>query len=309
MSSTAGKSTSSGIDYSKWDKMDYGDSSDESANEEEPGRPRVTRLDGPSKVTRDADGVITIDSSSSASASAAAAASVPAKMNDKSITSAATAATAPSNMASNTGAAPQIFKSSQPTLDERLTKNGGHFSDEQTQSRIFWSQDRHEVIVSIEFDAKKIKSRNIRVEVNGMLPYGEREAAVVSGGGAEAYGKLRVTAKLDDRGENTTLLEGNLTHKIHLAEDEDDIEWEILSEDNRKLARITLRKAVPMAGVVLWWDQILQHRPKIDLSSIDGRAKQSVGMESAWEEAHRLFKEKVQKGQLSHSHPININED
>lgn len=280
----------SSIDYSKWDKMDYGDSSDEESAG--PGRPRVTRLDGPARVTRDADGMITIGSNSAAPL---AVASRPPIAEGSSITNAA-AVTTSSDASSN----PDSAAEQESALKDKLTTNGGRFVDEQTKSRIFWCQDRQEVIVSIEFDADKIKSRNIHVEATGLIPYGERNAAVAGSDGDGAYGQLKVTAKMDS-GETVNLLEGGLTHKAHLAEDEDDIEWEISSECDRKFVRVTLRKAVPMAGVVVWWDQILQHSPKIDVCSIRGRAKQSASVENAWEEAHRMFKEKVKKGQLGHS--------
>ena len=277
-----------GIDYSKWDKVDYGDSSDESDCLD---HPRVTRLDGPARVTRDADGMITIDRSS---AGPLAVASRPPTTEAGFITTAPTATNisdAPSNA---DAAAPQVVPlASQSALNDKLTTNGGRFVDEQTKSHIFWSQDRQEVIVSIEFVADKIRSRNIHVEATGLISYGERNAAVA---GSDDDGQLKVTAKMDS-GETVNLLEGDLTHKVHLAEDEDDIEWEILSEGDRKFVCITLRKAVPMAGVVVWWDQILKHCPKIDLSSIRGRAKDSASVENAWEEAHRMFKEKVTKGQ------------
>jgi len=295
-----------GIDYSKWDKMDYGESSsDESAEDKMgaeaayPGRPRVTRLDGPARVTRDADGMITIDSSG---VDPSTAISSPSTKEGTSTTNAA--ATTSSNMPSTADTEPRAVhaQSSQTALDDRLTTNGGRFIDEQTKSHIFWSQDRQEVVISVEFDAEKIKSRNIQVEASGMVPYSERNAAVAGSSGVSdsPYGKLKVTAKLDS-GENATLLEGDLTHSVHLAEDEDDIEWDILSECDRKFVRITLRKAVPMAGIVVWWDQILQQTPKIDLSSIRGRGRQSASVENAWEEAHRMFKEKVKKGQVCHS--------
>lgn len=301
-----------GIDYSKWDKMDYGDSSDEDDQEERlsigegntqamvssttqpaaagAGRPRVTRLDGPSRVTRDADGIITIDSPQPQ----------------------------PSPMAVPSAThfsqkQPQLIKRSQSNLNQRLTKNGGQFTDEATQSQIFFSQDRQEVTIHIEFDACEIKSKDIRVIASGMVAYGERNAAV---GGGECNGKLKVTAKVDNRNGNTTktLIEGELPHKIHLAEDEDEVEWEILAEDDRKFVVVTLRKAVPMAGVVIWWDCILLHCPKIDLSGIEGRNKTSsdssgAGMESAWEKAHRLFKEKVKAGTLHQQHKVDITED
>ena len=205
---------------------------------------------------------------------------------------------------------PQFIKSSQSNLNQRLAKNGGQFTDESTQSQVFWSQDRQEVTIHIEFDACKIKSKNIRVSASGMVAYGERNAAV---GGSETHGTLRVTAKVDNGNGNTTktLLEGKLPHKIHLAEDEEEVEWGILTEEGRKFVVVTIRKATPMTGVVIWWDCILQHCPKIDLSSIEGRNKQSsgstgIGMESAWEEAHRLFKERVKGGTLHQQHKLDI---
>ena len=298
-----------GIDYSKWDKMEYGDSGDDAegssvgegdthkamvASATQPGaagagRPRVTRLEGPSRVTRDADGMITIDSTQP-QASPISSASL-----------------------NTTKKQPQLMKSSHSNLNQRLTKNGGQFTDEATQSQIFWSQDRQEVTIYIEFDATKIKSKDIRVSASGMVAYGERNAAV---GGGETHGKLRVTAKVENGiGYTKTLLEGELPHKIHLAEDEDEVEWEILSEDDRKFVVVTLRKATPMAGVVIWWDCILKHCPKIELSGIEGRKKMSsdsssgAGIESAWEEAHRLFKEKVKAGTLHQQHKVDIAED
>ena len=53
------KKTIKGIDYSKWDKMDFSDDDDESANSEQ-NIPRVTRLDEPSRVTCYNDGSINI---------------------------------------------------------------------------------------------------------------------------------------------------------------------------------------------------------------------------------------------------------
>uniref|UniRef100_A0A7S2U7D3 Uncharacterized protein n=1 Tax=Attheya septentrionalis TaxID=420275 RepID=A0A7S2U7D3_9STRA len=57
---------SKGIDYSKWDHLDYGSSSDEDDNDEAPSgqQPRVTRLDTPSRVTRSPTGAVSISASS-----------------------------------------------------------------------------------------------------------------------------------------------------------------------------------------------------------------------------------------------------
>jgi len=75
-------------------------------------------------------------------------------------------------------------------------------------------------------------------------------------------------------------------------------------------------KAVPMHGLVLWWDCPIVGFPKIDVSSIQDRhvSNASVGSEAkssgkssssnvgkkeafqkAWDEAHDMFREKMKK--------------
>mmetsp|Transcript_21738 Transcript_21738/g.64009 ORF Transcript_21738/g.64009 Transcript_21738/m.64009 type:complete len:275 (+) Transcript_21738:1542-2366(+) len=129
----------------------------------------------------------------------------------------------------------------------------------------------------------------------------------------------------DDFDSPLLLLKGELPHAIHLAEDEDEVEWEIetLSPSSSsggsgggggagtttgtggKFVRVTLRKVVPMPGVCIWWDSPFNNCPKIDVETIEarkrgtntagdngGKSKQEQ-VKEAWDEAHRMFREKV----------------
>ena len=218
-------------------------------------------------------------------------------------------------------------------LQTQLTLNGGeHYctvsptsnQKEELKLPIYWSQDRYTVTLRVGFPPSIFPSRSIRIHVKGALKYTDRFSAVGSGGGTmsgyksassndndASFGSVEV-ASLNDKGEETILLKGNLPRPIHLNEGEDEIDFEI--EDNHhltnesdectKLVSITLPKAVPMAGLVLWWDCPLIGYPKIDVSNIQGRQSSKADNNSqqndkkeawkkAWDEAHVMFKEKV----------------
>uniref|UniRef100_A0A7S1Z8C0 CS domain-containing protein n=1 Tax=Trieres chinensis TaxID=1514140 RepID=A0A7S1Z8C0_TRICV len=296
-----------GIDYSKWDKIDFG--SDDDSDESNDERPRVTRLDEPSRVTRTRDGTVLVEPTKAKGGVHSAVARV-GKAGDG------------GNEGSKVGlSVADTSGGAEPSAtDQRHTKNGGRFTDAKTGFDVLWSQDREEVIVSVVFDSSLMPSKNVCVTVVGALPFADRKSA--AGGGTEmdergvggrSRGFLVVTARTTD-GEKIVLLQGDLPHFVHLAEDEEDgeCEWEI--EDPgwmgegvvKRLARVTLHKAAPMHGVTVWWDQPLVHCPKIDVASIKGRPQGSMenagqgdgksqqqAMKEAWDEAHRMFREKV----------------
>mmetsp|Transcript_23659 Transcript_23659/g.48402 ORF Transcript_23659/g.48402 Transcript_23659/m.48402 type:complete len:111 (+) Transcript_23659:105-437(+) len=64
MTSKSGK----GIDYSKWDRMDFSDDSSSDSEDDAP-RPHVTSLDQPGRVTLRPDGTLEIGQSDSSSVS------------------------------------------------------------------------------------------------------------------------------------------------------------------------------------------------------------------------------------------------
>lgn len=70
----------------------------------------------------------------------------------------------------------------------------------------------------------------------------------------------------------------------------------------RRGIEVTLRKHCPIPNAVVWWRSLLKGDPEIDISSINGRAKNN-SHQSAWEEAMGMFKEKMaerkQRGKIS----------
>lgn len=276
---------SKGIDYSKWDNIDVSSSEDE--NDDYDGNtPRVTTLSGPSTITRSADGTI-----SAVDASAVA----PTDANKKSTST------------SSRGV-------------DYLTKDGGQFLDEETKSYIFWSQERNEVIISVVFDPTNIKSKDISVKTEGVLPFSQCLTAV--GGDADNKGSLLVQAKASSVSA-LTLFRGKFPHFVHFpdGEEEESIDWEIDSCEyhgvldllstvgcvgQTKLVRITLLKAVPMAGVSLWWSHPLLHCPKTDVNAIGGRkGDRQDEIKAAWNEAHQMFREKM-ANKKSGGHEIDL---
>mmetsp|Transcript_6808 Transcript_6808/g.9975 ORF Transcript_6808/g.9975 Transcript_6808/m.9975 type:complete len:288 (+) Transcript_6808:71-934(+) len=285
-------SNSRGIDYSKWDNIDVSSSEDDNDDNDDNNMPRVTTLSGPSTITRSADGTI-------------------------SAVDAPTATSADARITDNNS---KSYSSSMGV--SYLTKNGGHFIDAETKSYIFWSQERTEVNISVAFDPTNIQSKDISVKTEGVLPFSQCLSAV--GGDATSKGSLLVQAKVVSSGRTVTLFSGNFPHFIHLPEGEESIDWEIESCEyfhgmfdllssaagcagQTKLVRITLLKAVPMAGVSLWWSHPLLHCPKTDVNAIGGRkGDRQDEIKAAWDEAHRMFREKMANKKGRGPHEIDV---
>jgi len=314
------------VDYSKWDKMDFSDSSD---NEEEDSKvPRVTALDSESSVTFGGDGNIEISKSSSTSQprqsqSSTTASDIPVVSSSVSgdTIDISTMNDINNNLKDDMQQDTNNKTNKIQQLQTQLTLNGGeHYcivntsKEKELKLPIYWSQDRYTVTIRLGFSPLIFPSKSIRVHVKGALKYTDRFSAVGSGGGImsddPSFGSIEVTS-LDDKGEETILLYGSLPRPIHLNEGEDEIDFEIednhhLKGDNSectKLVSITLPKAVPMAGLVLWWDCPLIGFPQIDVSTIQGRQgskgdsmqqdDKKEAWKNAWDEAHVMFKEKV----------------
>jgi hypothetical protein len=252
------------IDYSKWDELDVSSSDDEDEDngDERMGMttPRVTRLNAPTKVTFGGP-------SSSIEV-------LPGQIqqDDPKATPTPAAATA-------TGKHNKIAF---------WTDRGGQATVGDGQRHLYWSQDRYSVSLRLKLQAEeKVAS----VAVEGILPYGDRCSAVGS-----SKAKLVCTLK-----NGSILLEGELPHPVHLgAEDDEAVDWSVEEEDSGRFLAIVLNKAVPMQGLSLWWRRPLMDVPEIDLVHARGGSQHSsdggVSKEflEAWEQAHKLFREKKQ---------------
>lgn len=289
-------SSSKGIDYSKWDNIDVSDSEEE---EEEVTLPRVTKFDAPSTISTNKDGTVTVSADADDSS----------KSNVES---------------SQNGGLRNIefISECQVKRMKKLTEGGDHFIDSNSKSEVFWSQDRHEVIISVAFNSKRIRPKDVLVTATGVLPYSQKSSAVGSGqnSSGEGCGTIFIEAEKEYSLERTVLLKGILPHSVHFSEEEDEIDWEIddylphnetfKGENSNvvdKLVRVSLHKAVPMMGVSVWWSQPLTHCSKIDINSIEGRREsdRKIQLKEVWDEAHKMFREKVESGEIRNKFNIN----
>ena len=322
-------SKSNGIDYSKWDKMDFSDDDDTDDNDEKGmTMPRVTRLDTPSSITTTRDGTVQITKNTSP----------PTKIEST---------TKNSSCSSKEDSIRQerINDEMNKKEKEEWTQNGDSFIDEQFHQKIqtYWCQDRYEVILSIVIvddddtttatekehnNNKSLTNRQYQVNVKGplLVSYADRFSAMGVGTTKQSTTTsattenqtntiLTVVSSLkrnhnnnhhhhhnyNDGDKKRIVFQGMLPHPIHLAEDEENVEWELVSHHAmKKVLRITFQKALPMQGLTMWWDRPLLHFPKINLQTdIQGRNSSSIKdntkMKQVWDEAHTLFREKMKQ--------------
>lgn len=92
-------------------------------------------------------------------------------------------------------------------------------------------------------------------------------------------------------------LEGELSHAVVVAEDPDELDWELRDPEGGatdcRWLRLTLEKQAP-AGVVVWWDRVFAGDAVVDVSAFASRdSNRAAQFEANWKEAHELFRQKV----------------
>ena len=232
-----------------------------SEDEDDAPQPRVTRLDTPSSVT----------------------------FGGKGGEISATAKTPSASPHPSSKETPKS-KTTKTSLPSSWTDHGGLLrakSNSGEERNLYWSQDRYSVTLRLELgEGEKVKS----VVVEGILPYADRWSAVGS-----------TKAKLVCKSGEQVLLEGELPHAVHLAEEDLAVDWSVEDEQMYRFLVVTLHKAVPMQGLTVWWRRPLMSFPEADLTVIrgDDKSKQqgaaSKEFLDAWEEAHKIFREGKQK--------------
>lgn len=262
----------SGIDYSKWDHLDeYSDDDDEQQdNEGSSPSPQVTQLDAPSRVTFGG--------------------------GSAEITAQSTVSTG----VTSTGRPIAIDDSDIDTNTSKWIQDGGFVTTE-TGHKLFWSQDRYAVTFRLALD-DLVKASDLKVQVEGMLPYSDRHCAV---GSTKPILQIMITPTTTSAATETPLLRGDLPHPIHWAREDDEekvMDWSIEREQHSggssaDFLVFTLYKAVPMHGMFVWWRRPLLSFPEVDVpaassSSTNTTSNTSQEFSQAWEEAHRLFREK-----------------
>lgn len=325
------------IDYSKWDNLEISDSDNDDDDNYDDGvnndrssmTPRVTRLDAPMKVTFGGNN----NSSSTPTAHIEPSLSIPTATQDQA-KSTTTSISTKSNNNNNNNNSIEFVKTTRTTSSpssssqasswtERgglvvvtTTAAGNGDDDDQPKQqgrKLYWSQDRYSVTFRLEL--KEVEGKVQSVDVAGILPYSDRFSAVGS-----TKPTLRCKGKTKNKNDDDSLLmllEGELPHPVHLAEDDEDgvVDWSVVvreEEDNSssinsrscRFLMITLYKAVPMHGLSVWWRRPLMEFPELDLDQVkdtkttqttSGAATASQEFRKTWEEAHKIFREEKKK--------------
>jgi hypothetical protein len=271
------------VDYSKWDSLEVSD------DEDEPARPRVTRLDAGTRITVGADGAVHAEVPPPSTTTAAPApAQQPHRPDystnyskwdsleisdeedgddgegaggewDEEAGAQGEESQAAQYLATHRRAAGQPASESARRSDSGSPVPGGE-GGERAEDRYLWSQEQDEVVVAVAVPADT-RAAAVRVDVS------ERTLRVGLAQGAAS---------------TTWLVDGELVHRVVVTGDPTDVDWEVrdlspsqqaeLLEGSSTLAQpqpeqqpagaadsgprravvLTLRKDMPH-GVVLWW--------------------------------------------------------
>eukprot|EP01063_Lacrimia_lanifica_P022401 TRINITY_DN30006_c0_g1_i1.p1 TRINITY_DN30006_c0_g1~~TRINITY_DN30006_c0_g1_i1.p1 ORF type:complete len:285 (+),score=122.24 TRINITY_DN30006_c0_g1_i1:45-899(+) len=174
---------------------------------------------------------------------------------------------------------PQASQAAPTSPGARLTKNGGRNGD-----AMYWTQTPDEVTVHFAA-AQGTRARDVKVRLT----------------------KTRLTCEV----KQGDAAGGDLAFPIKLSDDEDetDLDWEVLDhpvEAGQRLVRVTLRKDAP-GNTVAWWTRVFKGDEEIPLDSIaDRKGAKAAEAQKVWDEAHRIFKERVASGQLKRMPPPSL---
>ena len=248
------------IDYSKWDKLHYGSSSDEEENQ-----PRVTKLNSPGKVTRTPDGTITFEKNAT-----------PVEKN-----------------ATETPSKDKLTHNGGSYIDPKRN-NQILWSQDRYEVQIsipYCASSIHTKSITVECHGI-LPYENRYCATTNLLSNTVKDN--------ETHGSLTIKGKNTNNDKITIFqgMLPHFIHSPEEEEDiEWCIETTNSIKNYTNLIRITLLKAVPMEGVFIWWDQLVRDGPKINLDLIEGRSgKEKEGsFKDVWNEAHDLFRKKMEK--------------
>ena len=151
------------------------------------------------------------------------------------------------------------------------TKNGGRTEEHA------WRQGRDEVVVELFLQSTSTRAKDVVISYDAM-----ERLFVVKAHGAPVLSKKLMYDIEPNPGAG--------------SEGESVVDWEIKSRGGaERFIEFTLRKKSPFAGVCIWWKCVFVGDPEIDVTTIEGRDSASAQSNRiAWEEAHKMFIEKVQ---------------
>lgn len=167
----------------------------------------------------------------------------------------------------------------------RLTRNGGR------EATHLWSQDAEGAAVAVLSPAGT-RAREVQWELGARdLHLGEPVAR-----------HLRVLLRAPGAEEAAlrVLIDAPLAYPVRAGEDDSD--WEIVDfegdNEGRRLIVFSLRKVPPAAGVRVWWNRAFEEDEPVDTASMEGRRGQPGSFSTAFKEAERQFRERLQNGDV-----------
>ena len=234
----------------------------------------------------------------------------------------------------------------------RRTTNGASY--EHSGSELFWSQDEASLTIHAVLPNQKIGAKMLQVKIYGNVQtFKTRTSSVPASdpsSDSNSHGKYGHLSVLDLSSPSSprTIISGDFSFPVFVGDEDDDddddvddpnmnkpgclsplVDWEVVSfHCGTRAVKITLGKASPMKGVVIWWDRLFSSHaqsPRIDVEKIKGRrggdrilkgksgsnatgggkvpspslssssssSPSSPSFSSAWEQAHEMFKEKM----------------
>ena len=275
-----GRPSAMSLDYSKWDRIcdDLLESDDEKELKRGQNKPKVTTFGKPTRVTISPSGPVASSPSGAAATSPSGAAARP--PSGPAATSSPDVAAAPAS--GGVAASPPPRKARAELDDPKFYRNGSRFD------AYCWSQDADQVTLSV-FLPQGTQTKQISASLSPTVELGGSGS-----GGADTRNesKMRLCVKLDGK----AIVEGLLAYAVLIDEDADGgIDWELKGArgSGRRRWIATMRKVSPVANARIWWNRLFEQEPKIDVTQIQDRRKASKSMKSLWDDAHRMFREKV----------------
>lgn len=111
---------------------------------------------------------------------------------------------------------------------DHLSKNGDR------QNNYFWGQDRYEVVIHVEIPPST-RGADVNVSISP-----ENALSVV----------LKTTKDF--------VLEKKLRYPVLTDEGSDGCDWELVTIDSRRFAKLTLTKKSPIANALIWWRSLFE---------------------------------------------------
>lgn len=180
--------------------------------------------------------------------------------------------------------APVHIKTSKRELvaDFQLDSTNGGVTESYT-----WSQTSHEAFIR-KIVPSDLKASNVSVKFEPSSGY----------------------LSASDTKSNICLFEGNMSYKVEIDADDQigSVQWELVTVSessvrngqkvDHRVLEITMKKVSPIPRSIIWWKNVFVGSSEIDVTAIAGRGSASKESASVWDEAHKLFREKIATREL-----------